>query len=78
MLLPNLPMYWLGVISGIIFLALWQHFVKGRLVALFVLCLHIWALMVQEVTRPLRVIGKAISRKERKIIELDEYEQEIS
>jgi hypothetical protein len=75
MIPSSIPVYWLGVISGFLLLALWQHFVKGRLMCLAVFIGHAWAVVKEEVCRPLRVIGRALNRAG---VDLDEHEEEIS
>lgn len=74
-ILPNLPTFWLGYTFGILTLAAWQAFVKGRLMCFFIGAGHAWAILKEEVRRSIRVIRKAISRKE---IKLDEHEEELS
>ena len=61
-ILPNLPFFWIGFISGLIFLALWQHVTGGRTHCIWIFFGHVWAVLKEEVARPLRVIKKALSR----------------
>jgi len=62
-ILPHLPLFWLGVLSGIIILALWQSLIKGRLYCFYLFCGHGWQVLIEEIRRPIRVIREALSRK---------------
>jgi len=65
--------YWF-LLAGFI-LAIYHLTVTGRLYCTAVYIGHAWAVLKEEVMRPVRVIKKALSRKD---MELDEHEESIS
>lgn len=77
-ILPNLPLYWLGFISGIIFLALWIAYVKGRLFSFMCLLMALPGILFDVVHHVWMSVIERLPCRKRKAIELDEYERKLS
>ncbi|HTI09164.1 MAG TPA: hypothetical protein VL832_11435 [Puia sp.] len=69
--------YWMGVSLLVLFAYILT--VRGQFYCAAMFLGHVWATLKEEVCRPMRVIRKALSRKERKRqMHLDEIENSIS